>query len=127
MCTGGSQKCIDGSHGVKYSALVNLEKVGNHVDYIITHTAPSETVYYSDYIRFAAITDEERMVLVEIVDIFTAPSFVALEQKLQEIGLLAKESFSPIGMRKYYSVEDEEKYGVVGIRIRVISSVSTEP
>lgn len=80
-----------------------------------------------DYIRFTAIADEERMVLVEIVDIFTAPSFVALEQKLLEIGLLAKESFSPIGMRKYYSVEDEEKYGVVGIRIRIVSSVSTEP
>lgn len=28
-----------------------------------------------DYIRFTAIADEERTVLVEIVDIFTAPSF----------------------------------------------------
>ena len=28
------------------SALANLDKVGNNVDYIITHTAPSETVYY---------------------------------------------------------------------------------
>lgn len=79
-----------------------------------------------DYIRFTAIADEERTVLVEIIDIFTAPSFVALEQKLLEIGLLAKGSFSPTGMRKYYSVEDEEKYGVMGIRIRVVSSVSME-
>lgn len=79
-----------------------------------------------DYIRFTEIAAGERTVLVEIVDIFTAPSFAALEQKLLEIDLLAQGSFSPTEMRKYYSVEDEEKYGVMGIRIRVISSVSTE-
>jgi hypothetical protein len=76
-----------------------------------------------DYIRFTEIADEERTVLVEIVDIFTASSFAALEQRLLEMGLLAKGSFSPIGMCKYYSVEDEERYSVMGIRIRVISSV----
>lgn len=65
--------------------------------------------------------------MVEVIDIFTAPSFVALEQSLLEIGLLSKGSFSPTWMRKYYSVEDEEKYGVMGIKIRVVSSVSTEP
>mgnify|MGYP004515150051 CR=1 FL=1 len=79
-----------------------------------------------DYIQFTVIADEERTVLAEIVDIFTVPSFVALEQKLLEIGLLAQESFSPAEMRKYYSVEDEEKYGVMGIRIRVVSSVFVE-
>lgn len=80
-----------------------------------------------DYIRFTEIADEERTVLVEIVDIFTASSFAALEQRLLEMGLLAKGSFSPIGMCKYYSVEDEERYSVMGIRIRVISSVFVEP
>ena len=79
-----------------------------------------------DYIRFTEIADEERTVLVEIVDIFTAPSFLALEQKLVETGLLAKGSFSPIRMRKYYSVEDEEKYGVMGIKIRVVSSAALD-
>lgn len=79
-----------------------------------------------DYIRFTEMAARERTVLVEVIDIFTAPSFVALEQRLLEIGLLAKGSFSPVGMRKYYSVEDEEKYGVMGIRIRVVSPVSTE-
>lgn len=79
-----------------------------------------------DYIRFTEIADEERTVLVEIVDIFTAPSFLALEQKLVETGLLAKGSFSPIGMRDYYSVEDEEKYGVIGIKIRVVSSAALD-
>jgi ASC-1-like (ASCH) protein len=80
-----------------------------------------------DYIRFTEIADETRTVLVEIIDIITAPSFVALEQKLIEIGFLAEGAFSPTGMREYYSVEDEEKYGVMGIRIRVATSATLEP
>lgn len=75
-----------------------------------------------DYIRFTEIADERRKVLVEILEIFTAPSFTAREQKLTEIGILDKGAFSPIRMREYYSAEDEEKYGVMGIRIRVIES-----
>lgn len=75
-----------------------------------------------DYIRFTEIADEERTVLVEVLDIFTAPSFSALEQKLIEVGLLYRGVFSQTGMREYYSVEDEEKYGVMGIVIRVVKS-----
>ena len=62
-----------------------------------------------DYIRFTEMTDGEQTILVEVIGIFTAPSFVVLEQRLLEIDLLAQGSFSPTGMRKYYSVEDEEK------------------
>lgn len=31
MCTGGSQKCIDGSHGVKYSTVSIVEIIANIV------------------------------------------------------------------------------------------------
>jgi ASC-1-like (ASCH) protein len=68
------------------------------------------------------MADEERTVLVEVIDIFTAPSFADLEQKLIETGLLARGAFSLSGMRQYYSAEDEEKYGVMGIKISVINS-----
>lgn len=77
-----------------------------------------------DYIRFTEIADEVKTVLVEIIDIITAPSFDALEQKLIEKGMLLKESFSPTGMRKYYSAEGEAKYGVMGIKIRVVNSAA---
>ena len=77
-----------------------------------------------DYIRFTEMVAGERTVLVEVIDIFTAPSFVALEQRLLEIALLAKGSFSPGGMRKYYS--DEEKYGVIGIRIKAVNPVTSD-
>lgn len=56
----------------------------------------------------------------EVIDIFTAPSFSALEQRLIDVGLFSRGVFSPTGMREYYSVEDEEKYGVMGIVIRVV-------
>lgn len=80
-----------------------------------------------DYIQFTEIADEARTVLVEVIDIIIALNFVALEQKLIEIGILEEGAFSPTGMREYYSVEDEEKYGVMGIVIRVVNSTTLEP
>lgn len=41
-----------------HNAIVNLEKVGNHVDYIIIHTAPSETVYYLSTLRNLGIKND---------------------------------------------------------------------
>lgn len=41
-----------------HNALVNLEEVGNHVDYIITHTAPSETIYYLSTLRSLGIKND---------------------------------------------------------------------
>jgi hypothetical protein len=37
------------------NAVANLEKVNNQVDFIITHTAPSETVYYLSTLRSLGI------------------------------------------------------------------------
>lgn len=90
------------------------------------HDEKRSLINKGDYIRFTDMVARERTVLVEVVDIFTAPSFVALEQRLIEVGLLSRGAFSPTGMREYYSAEDEEKYGVMGIVIRVVSPISTE-
>lgn len=38
-----------------HNAIQNLERVNNQVDYIITHTAPSESVYYLSTIRSLGI------------------------------------------------------------------------
>ena len=40
------------------NALVNLEEVGNNVDYIFTHTAPSEAVYYLSTLRSLGIKND---------------------------------------------------------------------
>lgn len=41
-----------------HNGIMNLEKVGNHVEYIITHTAPSETVYYLSTLRSLGIKND---------------------------------------------------------------------
>jgi hypothetical protein len=41
-----------------HNAIMNLEKVGNNVDYTITHTAPSETVYYLSILRSLGIKND---------------------------------------------------------------------
>ena len=40
------------------NAAANLERVGNRVDFIITHTAPSETVYYLSTLRSLRIKND---------------------------------------------------------------------
>lgn len=72
------------------------------------HDEKRSLINKGDYIRFTDMAAKERTVLVEVVDIFTAPSFVALEQRLIEVGLLSRGAFSPTVMREYYSAEDEE-------------------
>ena len=75
-----------------------------------------------DYIRFTEMVDipTAKEVLVRIEDIITAPTFVLLNEKLINMGLLSDGGFSLTNMRKYYSIENESKYGVMGIRIKVV-------
>jgi hypothetical protein len=53
-----------------HNAIVNLERVNNQVDYIITHTAPSETVYYLSTIRSLGIKNNviEELPLTTFLD-----------------------------------------------------------
>lgn len=83
------------------------------------HDEKRSALRRGDYIRFTRTTDGST-VLAEIIDLFAAPSFDALERKLTESGVLAVGSFSPAEMRAYYSAREEEQYGVLGIQIRVV-------
>lgn len=78
-----------------------------------------------DYICFTEMTDEDmgRTLLVKIQDIVTSESFASLAQKLFKKGFLDNESFFPNEMYKYYSISDEIKYGVMGIKIEIIDTV----
>lgn len=53
-----------------HHAIVNLEKVNNQVEYIITHTAPSETIYYLSTLRSLGIknTVTEELPLTTFLD-----------------------------------------------------------
>ena len=76
-----------------------------------------------DYIRFTEIATEgtERTVLVEIVDIITAESFVGLEYKLTELGFLSNESLKALSFsitkQSSKKIVRDEKFLRCGIRL----------
>lgn len=78
-----------------------------------------------DYIRFTEIinNDNSRIITVRIEDIILAPTFTELKEKLILAGMLGDEPFYPKTMRKYYSLADEKRYGVMGIKIKHISNM----
>lgn len=53
-----------------HRAIINLERVNNQVDYIITHTAPSETIYYLSTLRSLGIKNNvtEELPLTTFLD-----------------------------------------------------------
>lgn len=53
-----------------HRAIMNLERVNNQVDYIITHTAPSETIYYLSTLRSLGIKNNvtEELPLTTFLD-----------------------------------------------------------
>ena len=78
-----------------------------------------------DYIRFAEITETGNggIITVQIEDIILAPTFTELKEKLILAGILGDEQFFPETMRKYYSQADEKRYGVMGIKIKLVSNM----
>ena len=89
------------------------------------HDEKRSLLHKGDYICFTEMLNEgiRRVLLVKIQDIVIAESFVSLKQKLSEKGLLDNEKFFPDEMYKYYSISDEIKYGVMGIKIEIIDTV----
>ena len=78
-----------------------------------------------DMIRFSDINDASRTLLTEVKELFVFDSFEALYKALPltECGYTDEtaRTASPEDMRKYYTPEQEKKYGVLGIKIELIS------
>ena len=81
------------------------------------HDKKRSLLKVGDQIRF---TNGERSLLVEILQIVAAPSFVDLKEELLREGLLGEEPFSPESMLEYYPHGAERKYGVVGIKMKLL-------
>ena len=68
-----------------------------------------------DQIEFSKLPELEEKILVDVLDLYRDESFEKLFRKLikdeEEIQRKTK------AMREFYSSEEEEKYGVVGIKI----------
>lgn len=78
----------------------------------------------NDLIEFTNRETSESMV-VEVVRLYPYSSFDELYQYFDKISLGYDEEdvASPKDMERYYSKEEQDKYGVLGIEVRVIEKV----
>ena len=74
-----------------------------------------------DIIEFTNRTTDEKL-LVEIEDLYKYPSFEELYKHFDKIsmGYNEDEEANSKDMEEYYSKEEQDKYGVLGIQIRKI-------
>ena len=75
-----------------------------------------------DYIEFTNRVTNEKL-LVEVVDLFKYNSFEELYKHFNkiEMGYSINEEANPKDMENYYSKEEQEKYGVLGIKIKKLT------
>lgn len=75
-----------------------------------------------DYIEFTNRATNEKL-LVEVIDLFKYNSFEELYKHFNkiEMGYSINEEANPKDMENYYSKEEQEKYGVLGIKIKKIN------
>lgn len=74
-----------------------------------------------DHIRFRKFPDLEEVLLTEIVSLDIYPDFESLFQSEQDVFPHTTVREQAKEMRRYYSKEEEEKYGVVKIGIRIVA------
>ncbi len=77
----------------------------------------------NDLIEFTNRTTLES-IIVEIVGLYKYPSFDELYKHFDKIsmGYDKNDIANPKDMEQYYSKEEQEKYGVIGIAIKVIEN-----
>lgn len=75
-----------------------------------------------DYIEFTNRVINEKL-LVEVIDLFKYNSFEELYKHFNkiEMGYSINEEANPKDMENYYSKEEQEKYGVLGIKIKKLT------
>ena len=77
-------------------------------------------VKIGDQIEFSKLPDLQEKILVDVLDLYIEPSFAELFEKLYEDKELAKQKAN--AMYEIYSPENEKKYGVVGIKIKLVDN-----
>ena len=75
-----------------------------------------------DYIEFTNRITNEKL-LVEVIDLFKYNSFEELYKHFNkiEMGYSINEEANPKDMENYYTKEEQEKYGVLGIKIKKLT------
>lgn len=81
-----------------------------------------QQIRVGDEIEFRLSKDENKKILCEVSALYPFPSFEALYAylPLSKCGYTDKniQTASPLDMEKYYSKDEQAKYGVLGIEIK---------
>ena len=74
-----------------------------------------------DQIEFSDAQNSAEKIMAEIIALHTYPTFAELLNHfpIVSFGADSKEDFL-VALKKFYSDEDEKKYGIVGIEIKLI-------
>jgi ASC-1-like (ASCH) protein len=73
-----------------------------------------------DEIEFALVTDENEKLHAKVLDLIRARTFAELFEMLPPTVFGKEHKANPQDMYQYYTKEQEEQYGVVGIKIEVM-------
>ncbi len=76
-----------------------------------------QRVRVGDKIEFSLREDPTQKVTKKVVDLHIAPTFAKLFDDLGATDLGSKDKEDFLGIMRFYTPEDEKKYGVVGIRL----------
>lgn len=97
----------------------NLIKLGTKIIELRLNDEKRSILKINDIIEFTNITTKEKLITY-IEDLYRYDSFEELYKHFDKIdmGYSINEEANPKDMEKYYSKEEENKYGVVGIKIR---------
>lgn len=73
-----------------------------------------------DEIEFSLMTDTNKKLKTKVVDLIPFATFQELCEAFPPESYGSKNSDEYVGMYKHYSREDEEKYGVLAIKIELV-------
>lgn len=99
----------------------NLIKSGTKTIELRLNDLKRQKIKVGDLIEFTNRVTDEKMV-VRVVDLIKFNSFSDLYKNFSKvsIGYREDEEANPSDMELYYSLEDQEKYGVLAIKIEKI-------
>ena len=117
---------LEGDNYMKHEMKLNNEpfmkiKDGRKTIELRLNDEKRQLLKINDYIEFTNRDNEEK-ILVEVEDLYHYPSFKELYKSLDKssLGYNEDEEAKPSDMDKYYSKEEQDKYGVLGIKVKII-------
>ena len=76
-----------------------------------------QKIKIGDEIEFSKLPDLQEKLIVKVLDLYREESFEELFKKIYKDEKIAKEY--ALSMNRFYSPEQERKYGVLGIKIEL--------